>query len=198
MISRTTHQPLKNRRFHNQREICLLDSALWDSGARKNFYVYVDLSMKLIQRWEGEFIKVLSWIQTITLRFRCLSTCLCWGRNSKRLFEEGSGSLKPLFCLPKWQFFLTRFTFFFTEYPGRFFNVETNERIYLCEFNQSCYILYQTYSRIASFDFWLFLVWYQYHSVLFLLEVYVPNRFSLLSFLSFSPAETRVHIKHNL
>lgn len=154
--------------------------------------------MKLIQRWEGEFIKVLSWIQTITLRFRCLSTCLCWGRNSKRLFEEGSGSLKPLFCLPKWQFFPTRFTFFFTEYPGRFFNLETNERIYLCEFNQSCYILYQTYSRIASLDFWLFLVWYQYHSVLCLLEVYVPNRLSLLSFLSFSPAETRVHIKHNL
>lgn len=153
--------------------------------------------MKLIQRWEGEFIKVLSWIQTITLRFRCLSTCLCWGRNSKRLFEEGSGSLKPLFYLPKWQFFPTRFTFFLPSTPV-FFNVETNERIYLCEFNQSCYILYQTYSRIASLDFWLFLVWYQYHSVLFLLEVYVPNRFSLLSFLSFSPAETRVHIKHNL
>ena len=116
----------------------------------------------------------------------------------KELFEEGSGSLKPLFYLPKWQFFPTRFTFFLTEYPGRFFNVETNERIYLCEFNQSCYILHQTYSRIASLDFWLFLVWYQYHSVLFLLEVYVPNRLSLLSFLSFSPAETRVHIKHNI
>ena len=116
----------------------------------------------------------------------------------KDCLKKDQAALSLCFVCQNDNFFRLDSHFFFTEYPGRFFNVETNERIYLCEFNQSCYILYQTYSRIASLDFWLFLVWYQYHSVLFLLEVYVPNRFSLLSFLSFSPAETRVHIKHNL